>query len=166
MYYQEKAEHEKTSSNKASSIGQVGRIVKMGPCGGGRGIVRDIDPCNFRRILKMVVWHGGAVSGVLGLYDLDDQEGEELIGREGKRSEICLESDEYLIGAKGHVGDYNGRFVVRSLSFIGNRRTFGPYGTEEGTPFELPAVGGEIVGLHGRSEYVIDAFGTYVRMDA
>ena len=88
MYYQEKAEHEKTSSNKASSIGQVGRIVKMGPCGGGRGIVRDIDPCNFRRILKMVVWHGGAVSGVLGLYDLDDQEGEELIGREGKRSEV------------------------------------------------------------------------------
>lgn len=74
--------------------------------------------------------------------------------------------DEYLAGMKGLIADYNGQMVVRSLTFVGNRRTFGPYGTEEGTPIELPTVGGEIFGFHRLSEYVVDAFGTYVKIDA
>ena len=51
-----------------------------------------LTPATFAAYLK---WLSGmavrsAVSGVLGLYHLDDQEGEELVGREGKRSEVVL----------------------------------------------------------------------------
>ncbi|KAK1661009.1 hypothetical protein QYE76_049168 [Lolium multiflorum] len=47
-----------------------------------------------------------------------------------------------------------------------SERTLGPYGTEEGAPFELPAAGGRIIGFHGRSGTFLDALGTYVKMDA
>jgi hypothetical protein len=80
--------------------------------------------------------------------------------------QVYLAPDEYLTSVKGHLGDCNGRFCVRSLTFVGNRRTFGPYGREEGSPFELPASGGRIVGFHGRFSYYMDALGTYVKMDA
>jgi hypothetical protein len=60
---------------------------------------------------------------------------------------------------KGHIA-YDD--CVNSLTFISNRRTFGPYGEEYGVPFELPAAaGGRIVGFHGRSNSDLDAIGTY-----
>lgn len=74
--------------------------------------------------------------------------------------------DEYLISVKGHLGTIYDRLSVRSLTFISNRRTYGPYGKEEGAPFELPAAGGRIVGFHGRSDSYLNALGTYVKMDA
>lgn len=43
--------------------------------------------------------------------------------------------------------------VIRSLTFESNRSKYGPFGTEQGTPFALPVVssGGKVVGFHGRS---------------
>ena len=79
--------------------------------------------------------------------------------------QICLEPDEYLTGMKGHVGEFGGSFLVGALTLVGNRRSFGPYGTRKGPPFELPAVGGRIVGFHGRSGGLIDALGIYVETD-
>lgn len=51
------------------------------------------------------------------------------------------------------------------LTLISNVRTFGPYGTREGPAFDLPAAGGKIVGFDGRSGGLLDALGTYVKMD-
>jgi hypothetical protein len=79
---------------------------------------------------------------------------------------ISLEQDEYLIDMKGRVGDCKGWYRLRPLTLVSNRRTFGPYGTEEGAPFELPAAVGKIIGFHGRSGNFLDALGTYVKMDA
>lgn len=60
--------------------------------------------------------------------------------------QICLETDEYLNGVKGYVGEFGGCFLVGALTLVGNRRSFGAYRTRKGPPFELPAAGGRIVG--------------------
>jgi hypothetical protein len=55
--------------------------------------------------------------------------------------------------------------MIRSLIFVSNRQTFGPYGKEEGVPpFELIAAGGRIIGFHGRSRGYLHALGIYVKM--
>ena len=53
---------------------------------------------------------------------------------------------------------------MRSLKFETNLGSFGPYGTEEGVPFELPAICGQIIGFHARSHGVLDALGVYVQV--
>lgn len=57
---------------------------------------------------------------------------------------------------------YGGSPVTRSLTFKSNRRTFGPYGIEEGTPFSLPIEGGQIVGFKGRSGWYLDSIGCHL----
>lgn len=79
--------------------------------------------------------------------------------------QICLEPNEYLIGVKGNLGNFGGCVLLGRLTLISNVRTFGPYGTREGPAFDLPAAGGKIVGFDGRSGGLLDALGTYVKMD-
>lgn len=55
-------------------------------------------------------------------------------------------------------------FVVRSLKFETNLGSYGPYGKEEGIPFELPAITGQIIGFHARSGQLVDAIGVYVKV--
>ena len=52
--------------------------------------------------------------------------------------------------------------MIRSLWFKSNKQTFGPYGTEEGTPFTLPIEGGMIVGFFGRSGLYLDSIGMHL----
>ena len=54
--------------------------------------------------------------------------------------------------------------VVRSLTFKTNKRTFGPYGKEEGTPFNLPIENGLIIGFKGRSGELLDAIGFHLAL--
>ncbi|KAH0982467.1 hypothetical protein GBA52_009644 [Prunus armeniaca] len=75
--------------------------------------------------------------------------------------------DEYLVGASGHYCPMMfgiGPRLIRSLKFQSNRRTFGPYGIEEGTPFTFTVDGGKIVGLKGRSGWYLDAIGFHVSL--
>ncbi|KQK02481.1 hypothetical protein BRADI_2g01730v3 [Brachypodium distachyon] len=123
-----------------------------------------------------------AVDALCVSYERDDDgkvEQDQLWGGPGgKRSQawtytecflkkvVCLERDEHLTCVKGLLGNHAQWFVVKSLTFVSNRRTYGPYGEDHGVPFELPApAGGRIVGFHGRSGGLLDAIGTYVRMD-
>lgn len=71
---------------------------------------------------------------------------------------------EYLISVSGYISPVvlGGSPVIRSLVFKSNRRTFGPYGVEEGTPFSLPIEGGQIVGFKGRSGWYLDSIGCYL----
>lgn len=52
---------------------------------------------------------------------------------------------------------YGGTLVIRSLTFKSNRRTFGPYGIEEGTPFTFSIDGGQVVGFKGRCDWYLDS---------
>ncbi|PNT69865.1 hypothetical protein BRADI_2g01740v3 [Brachypodium distachyon] len=165
MPYHEKAEHERTCVGV-----RVSSVVAMGPCGGIGGAPWEMDLHGVGRVLKLVVRHGSAIDAMSVCYERDGREEQSTRwgGPGGRRSEICLQPDEYLAGVKGHVGHYDNCLVVRSLTFVTNaRRSFGPYGKEEGVPFALPAAvaGGRIIGFFGSSGLYLDAIGTYVQMD-
>jgi Jacalin-like lectin domain len=75
-----------------------------------------------------------------------------------------LQANEYITSLKGHFGNFEGMFVVRSLKFETNLGSFGPYGREEGIPFELHAITGQIIGFHARTGRLLDAIGVYVKV--
>lgn len=52
--------------------------------------------------------------------------------------------------------------MIRSLTFKSNKRTFGPFGVEEGTPFTFSMDGGLVVGFKGRSGWYVDAIGFFL----
>uniref|UniRef100_A0ACD5TSV5 Uncharacterized protein n=1 Tax=Avena sativa TaxID=4498 RepID=A0ACD5TSV5_AVESA len=142
-------------------------VVKMGPCGGGGGDAWKMDMRGVTRIFRVVVRHGEAVDAISALYERDGQAEESKLwgGTGGQRFEICLRQDEYLTSVKGHYGFFDKWFIIRSLTFVSNQRTFGPYGKQEGAPFKLPAAGGKIIGFHGRCSCgLLDSLGTYVKM--
>jgi hypothetical protein len=66
---------------------------------------------------------------------------------------------EYLISVSGYYYPVvrGGSPVIRSLAFKSNRRTFGPYGVEEGTPFTFSIDGGQVVGFKGRGDWYLDS---------
>ncbi|KAM3346113.1 hypothetical protein ACQJBY_020570 [Aegilops geniculata] len=126
-----------------------------------------MDVRGVNRIVKVVVWHRSDVFDAMSVsYERDgrEEETEQWGAPTGERSEICLEADEYLTGVKGHVDHSGDGLIVKSLTFVGNRRTFGPYGEKQGVAFELLAAGGKIVGFHARSASYVHALGTYVKM--
>lgn len=55
-----------------------------------------------------------------------------------------------------------GPTVVKSLMFHTTKRSYGPYGDEQGTFFSSSLGDGMIVGLHGRSGWYIDSIGVHV----
>lgn len=73
--------------------------------------------------------------------------------------------DEYLTMIRGHYGSFVSfdQVFVRSLTFMSNKRKYGPYGVELGTVFSFPMTEGKIVGFHGRSGLYLDAIGVYVK---
>lgn len=63
------------------------------------------------------------------------------------------------------MGSLNNSFLVRSLKFETNLRSYGPYGEEEGIPFELQGFNGQIIGFHGRSSATrLVALGVYIKV--
>ncbi|URE19151.1 Jacalin [Musa troglodytarum] len=66
----------------------------------------------------------------------------------------AFEPSEYLTSIGGHYGpvEQRGAAVMRSLEFGTNRRKYGPFGWEEGTPFCFDFHSGlDFGGFHGRS---------------
>ncbi|KAL8230314.1 hypothetical protein R6Q57_000092 [Mikania cordata] len=59
--------------------------------------------------------------------------------------------------AHGHCGPVvSGGFpVIRSLTFKSNQRTFGPFGVEEGTRFNVFTDRGQILGFYERSGWFL-----------
>ncbi|XP_010273654.1 PREDICTED: mannose/glucose-specific lectin-like [Nelumbo nucifera] len=75
--------------------------------------------------------------------------------------------DEYLTSISGTFGrrwkNQNGHVVVRSIQFNTNARSYGPYGSTDGTAFSLPVKQGKIVGFHGRCGADLDSIGVYLK---
>ncbi|GMN63963.1 hypothetical protein TIFTF001_033022 [Ficus carica] len=80
--------------------------------------------------------------------------------------QINLDPDEYIVKVSGHIGCSKlaqRTEVVRSLTFkTSKQKTYGPYGTAEGTPFDFPIEKGKLVGFKGASGDLLDAIGFYV----
>lgn len=73
--------------------------------------------------------------------------------------------DEHLISISGHFGSIIewGPLIVRSLVLESNRKRYGPFGIQQGTPFTFPVTGGKVVGFHGRSSFYLDSIGVYLK---
>lgn len=72
--------------------------------------------------------------------------------------------DEFLTSIHGHYGCLieRGPVFIRSLTLESNKKTYGPFGTEQGTYFSLPTTGGKIIGFHGKSGWYLDAIGVHL----
>lgn len=72
--------------------------------------------------------------------------------------------DEVLVSVSGHYGSVCGTpVIIRSLTFQSNSSRYGPFGTEDGTPFSLPVSSGKIIGFHGRSGSYLNSIGFYMK---
>ena len=76
--------------------------------------------------------------------------------------------NEYIMSVSGYIGPSSrlatNTSVVRSLTFKTNKRTFGPYGAQDGTPFNLPIENGLIVGFKGNSGDILGAIGVHLAL--
>lgn len=73
--------------------------------------------------------------------------------------------DEFLTSIHGYYGSLNqrGQNLVRSLSLESNKKTYGPFGVEQGTHFSVPMTGAKVVGFHGKCGWHLDAIGVYMK---
>ncbi|KAK7325138.1 hypothetical protein VNO77_29240 [Canavalia gladiata] len=135
--------------------------VTVGPWGGNGGTGWDDGSFTGVREIKLV--YDLCIDSIHVVYDRNGKpfRAEKHGGVGGsKTAEIKLECpDEFLISVSGHYCPVfrGGTPVIRSLTFKSNRRTFGPYGVQEGTPFTFSIEGGCVVGFKGRSDWHLDA---------
>lgn len=63
----------------------------------------------------------------------------------------------------GDYDSYDEHYVIRSLTFESNKRSFGPFGRKRGTRFWFPTTGlVKVVGFHGKSGWFLDSIGIKV----
>ncbi|GJY00461.1 F-box/FBD/LRR-repeat protein isoform X1 [Tanacetum coccineum] len=137
--------------------------ILLGPWGGNGGNSWDDGVHTGVRDITLV--YGSCIDSIRVTYDKYGKPfpAEKHGGVGGtKTAQIKLQfPEEVLISVSGHYGPvvYGGGPVIRSLTFKSNRRTYGPFGVEEGTPFNFMTNGGHIVGFYGRGGWFIDSLG-------
>ncbi|XP_008804539.1 mannose/glucose-specific lectin-like [Phoenix dactylifera] len=137
--------------------------IALGPWGGSGGTAWSFQ--NARAITKIKISSGDVVDSITFQY-IDG----ELVrwsptygGTGGKSTEIDLGTDSYLTAISGHYGNYDDIVVIKSLTFVSTKGTYGPFGTKEGTAFSVPVNGGNFVGFFGRAGEWLDALGFYLK---
>ncbi|XP_022137459.1 jacalin-related lectin 3-like [Momordica charantia] len=144
--------------------------ISLGPYGGKGG-----NPWNERAFLtirRLVVNHGRWIDSIRIEYEKNGNSfwSAKHGGDGGSRSEVVLNyPDEYLVTIEGCYGDIHlggiATTLIRSLTVTSNRRSYGPFGMEEGTKFSFPNEGMKIVGIHGRSGSYLDSIGLHAISD-
>ncbi|XP_059642170.1 jacalin-related lectin 19 [Cornus florida] len=140
--------------------------IVVGPWGGNGGT--NWDDGSYNGVREITLVYGRCIDSIRVGYDkngkpvLADKHG----GVGGNQTaEIKLQyPEEFLTSVSGHYCPlvHGGGPVIRSLTFKSNRRTFGPFGAEEGTPFSFSMDGGKIVGFKGISGWYLDAIGFHL----
>ncbi|KAI3786149.1 hypothetical protein L1987_45280 [Smallanthus sonchifolius] len=139
------------------------KSILMGPWGGNGGDEWDDGVHNGVREINLV--YGSCIDSIRVTYDNNGKPflAEKHGGIGGSKSaQIKLQfPEEILVSVSGHSCRviYGGHPVIRSLTFKTNKRTYGPFGVEEGTPFNFMTNGGRIVGFYGRSGWFLDSLG-------
>ncbi|XP_024970004.1 jacalin-related lectin 19 isoform X2 [Cynara cardunculus var. scolymus] len=141
----------------------VEKTILLGPWGGNGG--NNWDDGAHSGVREITIVYSSCIDSIHVTYDEYGKPftAEKRGGIGGTRSaQIKLRfPEETLISVSGHYCPvvYGGSPVIRSLTFKSNQRTFGPFGVEEGTPFNFSANGGLIVGFYGRSGWFLDSIG-------
>ncbi|XP_051119334.1 jacalin-related lectin 19 [Andrographis paniculata] len=142
------------------------KAIAVGPWGGNGGAYWDDG--SYTGIREITLTYARCIDSINVVYDKNGKpvSTEKHGGVGGSITvEIKLQfPDEYLTSVSGHYYPvvHGGSSVIRSLTFKTNKRTFGPYGVEEGTPFSFPMEGGQIVGFKGRAGWYLDAIGFHI----
>nr|7KMU_A Chain A, Jacalin-type lectin domain-containing protein [Musa acuminata]7KMU_B Chain B, Jacalin-type lectin domain-containing protein [Musa acuminata] len=135
--------------------------IKVGTWGGNGGSEWDMGPAY--RIDSVKINAGDIIDAIeitFTRYGLTETQ--HYGGTGGEPHEIAFEDGEYIMSMEGHVVDYFGLTIIGKLTLTTNRRTFGPFGAYEGTPFSIPVAEGKIAGFFGRAGSFIDAIGVYL----
>ncbi|KAL6134577.1 hypothetical protein ACLB2K_066808 [Fragaria x ananassa] len=167
-------DHDEEGSNKKQSGGKKSSSVAPelygGTTGGG-----PWDDGIYDGIREITLIYGKCIDSICVSYDKNGElvKGERRGGHERgsdlnkplSDAEIKLEyPNEFIVSVNGHYGGVTwivgAPVVLRSLRFESNRRTFGPFGVQVGTPFTFRVKDGDqIVGLKGRNGWYLDAIG-------
>ncbi|KAI3460354.1 hypothetical protein Pfo_017017 [Paulownia fortunei] len=137
----------------------------VGPWGGQDGYYWDDGV--YSTIRQLEIAHGAGIDSIRIEYDLNGRSvwSEKHGGSGGaKIDKVRLQyPDEYLTSMHGHFGGLQewGQVFVRSLTFESNKRTFGPFGVQQGTYF-TSKIHGKIVGFVGKCGWYLDAIGLYM----
>ncbi|MCL7049195.1 hypothetical protein MKW94_011273 [Papaver nudicaule] len=122
---------------------------------------------------KIVIVHGAGIDSVKFEYH-DSSTGTSVWSQKHggsggfKTDKIKLDyPGEYLKSISGHYGsihDWSPVFI-RSLTLESNRKKYGPFGSQQGTPFSFPATStpSKIIGFHGHSSWYLTAIGVYLK---
>lgn len=141
--------------------------VSVGPWGGQSG--SNWDDGVYTTVRRILITHGAGVDSIQ--FEYDKQGSSSWSNKHGgtggyKTDEVKLAyPDEFLTSVHGYYGPlyHGGPFCVRSLTFVSNEKTHGPFGVELGTFFSCPKVGDKIVGFYGRCGWFLDAIGAYLK---
>ncbi|EXB34860.1 hypothetical protein L484_008121 [Morus notabilis] len=140
--------------------------IAVGPWGGNGG--NSWDDGAYSGVREITLFYDRCIDSIRVVYDKNGKPvaAEKHGGIGGSRTaEIKLNyPEEYLVSVSGYYCPvvHGGSPVIRSLTLKSNKRTFGPYGVEEGTPFSFPIQGGLIVGFKGRNGWYLDAIGFHI----
>ncbi|MFS7974407.1 putative jacalin-like lectin domain-containing protein [Helianthus anomalus] len=136
---------------------------QLGPWGGNGG--DEWEDGAHIGVREITLVYGSCIDSIRVTYDNNGKPflAEKHGGFGGTKSaQIKLQfPEEVLVSVSGHCCRvvYGGSPVIRSLTFKTNKRTLGPFGVEEGTPFNFSTNGGRIVGFYGRSGWFLDSLG-------
>ncbi|CAN6330365.1 unnamed protein product [Urochloa humidicola] len=153
-------------------------VVSVGPWGGSGGgpfymLRGSAAPTRLRSITLR--HSAGGIHSLAYHYSLAGDNRSRMAGPWGRptgsllHATINLSEGEHVTAVEGTVGHFATvpGVVVTSLTFRTSAgTTYGPYGTTTtvGTPFSVPAADGAcIVGFWGRSGWLLDAIGVYIR---
>ncbi|KAJ9568402.1 hypothetical protein OSB04_004368 [Centaurea solstitialis] len=145
----------------------VEKTIRLGPWGGNGGNYWD-DGAHSGGVREITIVYGSCIDSIRVTYDEYGKpfSAEKHGGVGGSKSaQIKLRfPEEVLISVSGHYCPvvYGGSPVIRSLTLKTNQRTFGPFGVEEGTPFNFSTDGGLVVGFYGRGGWFLDSIGFYI----
>lgn len=153
-------------SGKDQAGGGKNVSIEVGQWGGNGGFYWDDGIYNGVREINLTYDH--CIDSIHVVYDKNGKPvaGEKHGGVGGThRTEIKLQwPEEFLTSVSGHycpmvpgIGP-----VIRSLTFKSNKRTYGPYGMEVGTPFSFSIDGALVVGLNGRCGWYLDSIGFHL----
>ncbi|KAL5203031.1 hypothetical protein ABZP36_013983 [Zizania latifolia] len=141
--------------------------IVVGPWGGTGGY-----PWNdgvYSTIRQVMITHGAAIDSIRIEYDLkgtsvwSETHGSTDGGSETDKVKLDF-PDEILVSVSGYYGSVCGTpVIIRSLTFQSNLSKYGPFGTEDGTPFSFPVSSGKIIGFHGRSGSYLHSIGFYLK---
>ncbi|KAJ9559949.1 hypothetical protein OSB04_005109 [Centaurea solstitialis] len=141
--------------------------VTHGPWGGPKGKAWIWMPKG--NIIKITIVHRDIIDCIK--FESEDSTGETespffgVSCRNRTADTICIDyPNECLVSISGTYGweQIVDNEVVRSLCFVTNKKRYGPYGSDTGTPFSYDGKGGVVVGFHGRADSYVDAIGIYV----